>query len=231
MSVLVDSARWVRLVACAAGVVGGWCVSSASLATGNPATPNAQTMATMVMPIYHQLVAFRAPLSFQVVHSNDSGQSFIQEAIPHGESLDNWSQMITVTGAKGMADQARATPRLMAEMIASGYQKACPESFKAAKVKEGRLNGGDAFTVLVGCGEVKSGSRTVSEVALITTIKGAKDMYTVQWSERGSATSVDKLFEQTNWLQRLSALMPIRVCDRVPNEPAPYPSCTGLPSR
>ncbi|GAA6143241.1 hypothetical protein NBRC116584_30590 [Hydrogenophaga sp. 5NK40-0174] len=197
------------------------------------ATPaaKAQKMATMVMPIYHQLVAFRAPLTFQVVHSNDNGQSFIQEAIPRGESLDNWSQMITVTGAKGMATQPRATPRLLAEMIAGGYQKACPSTFRATKVNEGKLTGGDAFTVLVGCGEVRSGAKPVSEVALITTIKGEQDMYTVQWSQRGPTTTADKLFEQANWLQRLSALMPIKVCQRIPNEPAPYPSCTGFSTR
>src|SRR5207244_3534221 len=56
---------------------------------------------TVISPVFGQLVAFSMPSSFVVVSENANGPNYIREAVPKGETVDRWTQMITLTGVKG----------------------------------------------------------------------------------------------------------------------------------
>jgi hypothetical protein len=77
---------------------------------------------------------------------------------------------------------------------------------------------------VAGCGEVDASADKHSETVLIVAVKGASDAYTIQWAERGPASSGAGI-DEAKWQARLGALMPIRLCAIVPGETAPYPSC------
>ena len=59
----------------------------------------APTSLTAISPIFGQLVAFSQPLGFVVAFEQPTADRYIREAVPNGETIDDWSQMITVTGA------------------------------------------------------------------------------------------------------------------------------------
>jgi hypothetical protein len=177
-----------------------------------------------VTPIYGQLVMFSYPAGFKHAHANDSGTHYIQESVLEGQTVERWSQMITVTGSKGLSANANVTPQRMLENVAAGFQRACPSTFNAVAVGNMKVSGHDALIMYVGCGSVQTGIAR-SEAALLVAIKGASDYYTIQWAERGTLTSRTPQFDGDMWLARLKKLQPIKICPRVPGEPAPYQSC------
>lgn len=207
----------------------GWTLcAAASLAVAHAGSPpvEPQDFQLTISPLYSQLVAFAMPAHFRVVFEKDSGPEYIREAVPAGETVEQWSQMITVTAAKGRAADPQVSPRGVVQAIAGGFENACPRSFTATVLSEGQLETGQlAFTALLDCGSVGVGGQQHRETALITAIRGSSDIYTVQWAERGKAMEGPLQADRPHWNSRLKGLLPIRVCDRVQGESAPYPSC------
>ncbi len=61
------------------------------------------TSLLVISPIFSQLVAFKMPLDFRVVNEETSPHAYIREAVPAGETAEQWTRMITVTGYKDVA--------------------------------------------------------------------------------------------------------------------------------
>jgi hypothetical protein len=179
---------------------------------------------TAISPVFSQLVRFSMPGTFVVVFESAKGDFYIREAVLKGESARQWSQMITITGARGLAKAPNYAPQVHAGGIAEGFRKACPDSFAARGVGATKLGEQDAYVAVAGCGKVGAGADAYSEIALIIAIKGNPDAYTIQWAERRSASSTP-IIEEVTWQGRLRDLMEIRLCAIVPGEAAPYPSC------
>ncbi|MEI7430007.1 MAG: hypothetical protein WCL27_06085 [Betaproteobacteria bacterium] len=66
-----------------------------------------------------------------------------------------------------------------------------------------------------------------SESMLLIVIKGESDYYTVQWAERGDASTTPIKLDEAKWTDRFKRLAPIKLCPIIPGERAPYPSCVG----
>ncbi|HEX2650761.1 MAG TPA: hypothetical protein VHN19_12595 [Burkholderiales bacterium] len=179
---------------------------------------------TTVTPVYSQLVAFAYPRGFKPAFAKDSGPNYIQEYVPEGEALERWSQIITMTGVKGLAANQAVTPQRVVEQIASGFQRACPSSFSVQPLGALKISGYDGFVAVFGCGTVSTGSPR-SEIAIVLAVKGAADYYTFQWAERAQQSAQRPVLDGEKWLNKLKQLNPIKICDRIPNEAAPYPSC------
>ena len=177
---------------------------------------------TVISPVFGQLVTFSMPLNFAVVAEDTRGAHYTREAVPKGETSERWTEMITITGAKGVSANPNMTPEKFAGGMAAGFKRICPDSFAAKALGETKFGAANAFVVVVGCGAVSGHSET----ALIAVVRGAADFYTIQWAERGATVSVPPV-EDARWPQRLRALQPIALCAIVPGEAAPYPSCLG----
>ena len=178
---------------------------------------------TVISPIFGQLVRFSMPSDFVTVFEDTKGPNYIREAVPKGETAEQWTQMITVTGHKGAAT-AQFTPQGFANSMAGGFKGACPETFAAKGFGATKLGEQDAFIAVLGCGKVNASADGHSEMLLLVAVKGSADGYTVQWAERGP-TQTAPAIDEAKWRQRLQALMPIRFCAIVSGEAAPYPSC------
>jgi hypothetical protein len=178
---------------------------------------------TVISPVFGQLVRFSMPSSFVPVFEQTKGPNYIREAVPKGETAEQWTQMITVTGHKGAAT-AQFTPQGFANSMAGGFKGACPETFVAKGFGATKLGAQDAFVAMMGCGKVNAAADGHSEMMLLVAVKGSADGYTVQWAERGP-TQTAPAIDEAKWRQRLQALMPIRFCAIVSGEAAPYPSC------
>lgn len=198
-----------------------------SLAQDEDAEAEEAQAMTAISPIFGQLVMFSLPAGFATVFEAPTDTSYIREAVLDGETVEEWSQMITVTGAKGLASSAEITPRSFAAGIANGFQKACPDTYFADALGEATISGHPAFIAIATCGIVKSGNSQRSETALVVAIKGAQDYYTVQWAERGEVSAENLGIDTDMWKERLGKLAPIRLCAIVDGEAAPYPSCVN----
>ena len=199
----------------------GALVASAASAQGPP-----PASFRVISPIFGQLVTFSMPASFVVVAENSTGPNYIREAVLKGETVNRWTQMITVTGAKGLVGSPianpDATPETFAGSIVGGFRSACPESFAAPGFGPTKLGDQDAYVAVASCGSV--GTDRHGEIALVVAVKGRADYYTLQWAERTPAGGKPAI-DEAKWLDRLRQLQPIRFCPIVPGEAAPYPSC------
>lgn len=182
---------------------------------------------TVISPIYGQLVRFSMPSNFVAAHEKVNGGSYIREAVLKGETVTAWTQMITVTGAKGVAANPQMTPEKFAVSMAAGFKRACPDSFAVKPFGPQKFGDQDGFVAVVGCGRVESSADKHGETALIVAVKGSADYYTIQWAERAPSSADRPAIDDAKWQERLSRLKPIRFCPIVPGEAAPYPSCVN----
>jgi hypothetical protein len=198
-------------------------------ATANPSRAESAAAApesfTVISPVFGQLVRFSMPARFATVHENTKDAFYIREAVLKGETVNQWSQMITITGAKGLASAPSFSAQNLAASIAGGFKKACPESFAAKGLGETKFGDQDAYVAVAGCGKVDTSADKHSETALIVAVKGTSDAYTIQWAERAAPTPAGADIDEAKWQGRLRELMPIRLCAIVSGETAPYPSC------
>src|SRR5262249_35355776 len=74
------------------------------------------------------------------------------------------------------------------------------------------VDGHEAYEVIASCGRVTAGNDTFSESAIILAIRGAADLYTLQWTERGAQSSRPPAIDTTYWTRQLARLQPIRLC-------------------
>ena len=189
--------------------------------------PPAPTAFTAISPIFSQLVMHSLPAAFVTVSENATATNYIREAVLKGETAERWTQMITVTGFKQLAANPQVTPQSFAGGIASGFKQACPASFISKGLGSTKVGTHDAFLAVASCGSVGAGAAAHSETALIFAVKGAADVYTLQWAERGAASATPLAIDDAKWGPRFAALGPIRLCPIVPGEKAPFPSCVN----
>jgi len=204
----------------------GMAALGALLASSAAAQRPAPSAFTVVSPIFGQLVTFSMPTSFITVFENTNGPNYIREAVLKGETATSWTQMITVTGVKGAAGNAKVSPESFAGSMVGGFKSACPDTFAAQGFGPTKFGDQDAYVAVASCGRVETSADKHSEIALIVTVKGSADYYTLQWAERGPSAGRSAI-DETKWLARLRQLQPIRLCPIVPGEPAPYPSCVS----
>ena len=182
---------------------------------------------TVISPVYGQLVRFSMPSNFVAAHENVNGPSYIREAVPKGETAGAWTQMITVTGAKGAAGNPQMTPESFAVSMAAGFKKVCPDTFAVKPFGAQKFGAHDGFVAVAGCGRVETAADRHGETALMVVVKGSADVYTIQWAERAPSSADKPAIDEAKWRERLGRLNPIRFCPIVPGEAAPYPSCVG----
>jgi hypothetical protein len=198
--------------------------STAAHCDPNTATEQRGKPMTVITPIFSQLVAYSLPDGFKPIFQDVKREFYIQESVLLGETVEQWTQMITVTGGKDMAAESDWSPQVLLGYISDGFKNACRETFALKGIGALKVNGYDAYLAVAGCGTLFKEDKTYSETALILAIRGSKDMYTIQWAERGPASQFPDL-NMEKWRARSDLLAPIKVCARVPGEPEPYPSC------
>ena len=175
--------------------------------------------------IFDQLLMFSFPKGFKPAFEDAKGGQYIQESVLDGESVKKWSQMLTITGAKGLAANPNVSPQAFANRMAGGFKNACPASFSAAALGAFKLGAHDAFGAVISCGVANPAGEPYSEAMLLIVVKGQSDYYTIQWAERGAASRQPIRIDDVKWQGRLKQLAPIKLCPVVPGEAAPYPSC------
>jgi len=134
--------------------------------------------------------------------------------------------MLTLSGTRGLAGNPNATPQALLARMSADFQRHCPDTFSSEAPGSQKVDGYDAYEVIVSCGRVQSEKESYSESAVMLTMKGSSDYYTLQWTERGRDSAQARPIDVAYWAKQLARLNPIRLCPIVPGEGAPYSSCT-----
>ncbi|WP_102223728.1 hypothetical protein [Acidimangrovimonas sediminis] len=207
-------------------------VALLALLFGAPAAPalaGEMTGATLVQPVFSQIVAIPAPEGFASAYEATQGANYIHELVPGDQDVEHWSQMITLTGTANAA--ANGTPddlaARFAAQIGDGYWRACPASFAGARLAPPTVSGARAvFAGWLACGT--AGRPDLSEQMTFVVMIGTRDIYTLQWAARGAPSDAPPPFDRALWAERLATLASgVRICDITPGEGPPYPGCTA----
>lgn len=187
--------------------------------------PRDEGKSISVTAIFSQLLYLSYPREFHGAFENTKGSFYIQESVLAHETVEHWTQMLTVTGTQGLALNREVTPARFIERLASGYRRHCPESFSQTPLRDAPIAAVDSYGAILACGTVTDPEGAHSEVALLVALRGERDLYTVQWAERGAPAAAPPDPPASRWLARLERLRPIRLCPKLEGEGPPYVSC------
>lgn len=122
--------------------------------------------------IFDQLLMFSFPKGFKPAFEDAKGGQYIQESVLDGESTKKWSQMLTITGAKGLASNPNISPQIFANKMAGGFKNSCPSSFSGTALGAFKLGAHDAFGAVISCGVANPAGEPYSESMLLIVVKG-----------------------------------------------------------
>jgi len=175
----------------------------------------------IVTPIFSEILVIPFPQGFVEGSARTRNDFYINEMVLKGETVDHWSQMITLTGRKGLSSNPNVSPEGYISAMAGGFKRICPDTFSAKRIGPTTINGHDAFVAWASCGTLKSAESAHSESTLFVAMKGTEDYYTVQWSEHGPASSQPLVYDDATWSERLKKLSPVKIVPRTPVEATP----------
>ncbi len=149
------------------------------------------------------------PQGFKLGFKDSKNGMNMQEFIPAGETVQNWTEMVTVQVFLSRKDLQPA-PFLGA--MQQQWAGACKGS-SATPVSTGKVNGYDAASILLRCPLLASTGKP--ETTMLTAIKGNDSFYVVQRAVRSVPTPAQ--FEtMKKYIESVS------VCDsRLPSRPCP----------
>lgn len=185
------------------------------------AVPAAAEGITSVARVYDRVVVFPLAPGFAGAFEDEQAGRYLLEFVPEGESVEDWSQMITLSGNSGLATDM-PDPLQTASAIAAGFRDACPDSYQGSDEGAQEVAGAEAaHLVMFSCGDLGG----YAERALILVAVSGADVFTLQWAERGPVEATTAQPDPALWLPRGEALLSLRLCPVVEGEEPPYPSC------
>jgi len=149
------------------------------------------------------------PSGFKVGAQSNNGTLSAFEFVPNGETVNSWSQMVTVQIFHNLRDQnADGLP----ESMKPKWLAACPGS-KVGKIKDGTENGYPFSLWLFTCPSNPSTGRPENMFQKI--ISGSDSLYSVQYAYRREMNK-DIIPPTMQYMQKVIA------CDtRLPEKPCP----------
>lgn len=178
-----------------------------------------------LIPVFSEVIGMKIPRDFNVVNQGTSKDGFIFEAVPKGQTVDNWKQMITITGQRNMAMAPGFSIDNVATLFGKGYRNNCPDSFSTKNIdKYEKIDEHNNVAVLYRCGNESKDGKTYSETNLVNFIQGKKDFYTIQYAERNKSAKEITTDDITYYSAKEKNLVPSFFCDHTEGQ-MPLKSC------
>jgi hypothetical protein len=186
------------------------------------------------VPIFSQTLAFTLPAGWKLGFQNVGNTIHVVEYVPEGQTVENWSEMITLQGLRDVdrsppwSPPAR-TPKGVLGLKVLDHRKVCGERLVAISIGDLRVDGNDAHAAIIGCGGVPADrpyglKKGQGEVAYFLAIRGRNDMYLIHRAMRGPEFDPrSPPITPANGLQLMSELEPIKLCERA-QEPGCAPT-------
>ena len=110
-------------------VIAGIVVVAGMLALPPRARAQDHDTVMAIMPVFGQLVAWRMPTGFHRANEETHGTHYRFEALRNKQTIEDWSQRITLEAEAGAAASLDRTPQDLASDIATGFRQRCPDSY------------------------------------------------------------------------------------------------------
>ena len=184
--------------------------------------PRQGTSDAAITPVYSQIFLYALPDEFRTVGGGIVRKGrYVQQSVLAKETLQRWTQMITLSGDEALAFSGNTYPQKMSDDYGARMRKNCPESYSTLPLPGVFVGSYDTVAAVFACGATGGQSEAVLQMI----IKGGMDVYTLEWAVRGPASRGPLKLESAQWTDRLRRLAPVRVCSVVANEQPPFPSC------
>ena len=166
--------------------------------------------AVSASPLKDENLITSVPKGFVIGNQGQKGSMLIAEYVPQGETVSDWSQMITVQVFRNLG---KFDPDKFVEGIKAQWQSACPGS-EVEKIKDGLENGYPVSLWLFTC---PLNTRTGKPENMFTKIISGNDsLYSIQYAYRSALTK--EIIPPT-----MAYLGGIQVCDtRLADRPCPF---------
>lgn len=150
---------------------------------------DADSCCTFEAPVFDRTMAFRVFGTFEPAYEARNGQQMILEFVPQGETVQNWTRMITLSAFRGTG----AAPLSTAEMQARFFDtaKGCERGNFSRVIASGRLGDGTEYNLSSnGCGSTAAGGYPGAtsgrgEQFLVLLLRTSQDVVVLQYAERG----------------------------------------------
>ncbi len=151
-----------------------------------------------VQQVFSRVVTFKLPRPFVMVNRGQAQGSFLAEYVPDGQTVDNWTRMITVTGTLGIGAAGVSDTELAAHF----EPKDCPGKVFRDLGPTAPLAGVTGRMVVIGCG---APDQPGAERGAIAVYRDSENGWTIQYAERNHGKSP---FTPDEAVARLAALAP-----------------------
>lgn len=160
-----------------------------------------QTPATQIgSSLENENLLVEVPQGFKIDFQAEQNNMVINEMVPQGESVNNWTTLVTVQIFLGMTN---ATPEQYQDSLTQSWFNACPDS-ESYPVADGAENGYDFVLWQLYCPLNPSTQKV--EYTYLKAIQGNDSFYLVQVAFRHEPTSD----EITKWMNYLRT---VQVCN------------------
>lgn len=159
-------------------------LAGAAQADSPPATVKAS------IPLFERTLSFRMPSGFVEAINHNNGTNILIEYVPQGETVANWTQMVTIQAYRGLG----ASPRSTADISRQAFYPA------ACKIGPIYHDGGEQMwasgvkrtVVANGCASLPAGAypkalKGAGEQDFIYVFRDADTIYTLNYAVRGQA--------------------------------------------
>lgn len=149
----------------------------------SPAKPVAITV-----PVFGRIIKFDMIRNFVPAYKAQNARQFIFEFLPDGETFDNWTRMVTVTGARGTGPDARSDLELATAIF--GNPAGCAKApFFRTLGQHKTLDGVSLVTASKGCAGTAAGAypgaaASLGEQSIIMHFRDGANTYSVQYAVR-----------------------------------------------
>ena len=159
-------------------------------------------------PLKAENLLVAQPAGFKVGYQSNLDNSAISEWVPEGQSVDAWTQMLTVQVYRG----TKVEPATFLQGVGKKWSDACPGS-SGKGIFTGQTNGYIVSMLVLRC--PKNPTTGKPETTAFRVIKGNDALYSVQRAFRSEPADAE-LDDVMHYLAKVS------VCDtRAPEHPCP----------
>lgn len=149
------------------------------------------------------------PVGYKVGHQNRNGNNLIVEMIPKNETIQNWTEMLTINITYG---NLPITPIKYSEAMNDMWKKSCPGA-EGSTIASGEENGYLFAVWMLICQNNPASGKP--EWTWFKAIKGNDSFYVIQKAWRSEPLQQDV----SKWMKQLRK---IQVCDtRIPERKCP----------
>lgn len=158
-----------------------------SAAVSGPAAIAADGNAISV-PLFGRVLGFTLPATMVLVNDKDNGTNLLKEYVPKGETLANWTQLVTIQAYRGLGGGPVATAQIARQAF---YPAACKLGPLYQDGGERDIGGGLKRTLIsTGCAALPVGAYPkalagAGEQDFILIFRDRETVYTLNYAVRG----------------------------------------------